>query len=1354
MTASMSSHNDAAEAYAKALQAYEACDVDPVAIGQWCIPELDAQMLVEHVVRDRPKRVLEVGTYVGVSTLLIAISADRDTSIVSIDPNFPLRVEMASMGSALGRLDGAMRTQDVARAAARQIGVDGRIRFVNGGFATGKTFASARTGLNTEVPIIGPSVCEAFGPFDLIFIDGLHYAWAVEADLRLAAKALAPGGTILMHDCIGMWGTNVRAGIYRFLDDNPEFRLLFPPFHSLYSSIGTVFRTHEHPELAAAFRADEPQGSDLSALTTSLAGSIVNRLRVRSVIELVRSQPVAERAFADLGVPVSVVTLSVEPDSNGSPPQQRVPEGTLVVSLGALDHLPDYRVEQLLRWLRNHQLVALLGFTPPGESGVAGRESRSLRQVLRLASDAGLKAAGLSRLDLDPVQFGFKDQTVESVATSFCNNLVLVGPSAPIHRLEQDQGAAVFPLHETQAENLEQEDLLRLHYVVAFRRLFADSRAMARSDADLRRQLGEQIARSEDLVGQIGELSAALVPLAAIRMLASPLREALAPMRRFFGALRRGPANLKSICRTLFIRHLDDVPKVVIASALTDAERRGVTPICVFLSYHAEPGMLRKLLTDPRVESVGSKDNPAQSLLPEDLAKDPRVGYYWEPGHWSLPERSTHIYFVGPWRLMTLAMLWTAVRHGVQSLRVRVAKSWAPMPLPAMRQAKAVARAMRVGLLVRAMKAGGSKIAGALRMILSLPQMIARHFHRAVKQAYRIRKTLFIRYLDDMPEVLITSALTDAEQRGVTPICVFLSYHAEPGTLRKLLTDPRVESVGNKDNPAQSLLPEDLAKDPRVGYYWEPGHWSLPERSTHIYFVGPWRLMTKEMLREAFRRGVASLRVRVAVSWVSVPLTAICDLHHRARPLVRAARYSLDKARALSWWARRIAFRTVTLLWPDAIDLASRLAGPAGLQGMYPKHVFGRALHAVKAQADTVPRRVVHVCGNLQPGGAERQLVYTLEGLCRQNLESVQLLCHNLTPGTKHRHDFYLPAVAATGAKVREIRRRTTTIDFSSMPAPLRHIARFVPVGLALDISDLYWEFTELRPEVVHAWLDWDNVRTGPAAVLAGVPKVILSCRNINPSHFELYQPYMDAVYRALAQAPNVTLINNSRAGAEDYADWIGIHPSRIGVINNALDFGTQARSSPEAAASLRHSFGIPADAFVVGGVFRLEEEKRPLFWLETAALVAREIDSAWFVIFGQGRMQDQVQRKAKQIGLGDRFILAGITYQVLQAMSMMDVLLLTSRGEGLPNVLLEAQWVGTPVVTTDVGGAKEAIEPGVTGWAVASDRASDVSRQITCLHRNPVVLAEARNYGPAFVRKQFGVARMISQTMKVYGYQ
>ena len=67
---------------------------------------------------------------------------------------------------------------------------------------------------------------------------------------------------------------------------------------------------------------------------------------------------------------------------------------------------------------------------------------------------------------------------------------------------------------------------------------------------------------------------------------------------------------------------------------------------------------------------------------------------------------------------------------------------------------------------------------------------------------------------------------------------------------------------------------------------------------------------------------------------------------------------------------------------------------------------------------------------------------------------------------------------------------------------------------------------------------------------------------------------------------------------------------------------------------------------------------------------------------------------------------------------------------EGLPNVLLEAQWVGTPVVTTDAGGAKEAIDPGVTGWCVSSTQPIDLAHHIIALHRDEAALAEARDMG------------------------
>jgi glycosyltransferase involved in cell wall biosynthesis len=441
------------------------------------------------------------------------------------------------------------------------------------------------------------------------------------------------------------------------------------------------------------------------------------------------------------------------------------------------------------------------------------------------------------------------------------------------------------------------------------------------------------------------------------------------------------------------------------------------------------------------------------------------------------------------------------------------------------------------------------------------------------------------------------------------------------------------------------------------------------------------------------------------------------------------------------------------LLDPDAIELSARIASPQKIKGVSLERVLTHVVRTAAVSFAPESRRIVQVCANLQPGGAERQLVYTLQGLVDRDVESVQLLCHNLTRDTNHRYDFYLPSLEAFGITPREVQRRTSLSDPSSIPLPLRKIERLLPSSLTTDIANLYWEFTEIRPEIVHAWLDWDNVRAGLAGVLAGVPKVILSGRNINPSHFALYQPYMEPAYRLLARHPSVTLINNSRAGADDYADWIGIPRDQIVVVYNGVDFRNRGRLTASAAAAFRTSLGVPADAYVTGGVVRLEEEKRPLLWVKTAARVANAVPSAWFVLFGQGRMRDQVERTAKQLGLGKRLVLAGITEDVISAMSIMDVLLLTSSGEGLPNVVLEAQWAGTPVVATDVGGTKEAMELGMTGWALPSSSANDLADRIVWLHEHPHACLEARTRGPLFVREKFGIERMLRDTMSVYGF-
>jgi glycosyltransferase involved in cell wall biosynthesis len=464
--------------------------------------------------------------------------------------------------------------------------------------------------------------------------------------------------------------------------------------------------------------------------------------------------------------------------------------------------------------------------------------------------------------------------------------------------------------------------------------------------------------------------------------------------------------------------------------------------------------------------------------------------------------------------------------------------------------------------------------------------------------------------------------------------------------------------------------------------------------------------------------------------WLSVPLPFI-------RVIGQASRSARRAGGILVGQARRIGARALG---------RGRVLDPASMQ-----RLFEQLLHMRAESYTPVARTIVHVCGNLQHGGAERQLVYTLQGLACLNYESVQLLCHNIEPG-RDQYDFYAPMLVAAGIHFRQIRRAAASAGFAGMPPPLRKLVRRLPAGLAEDVADLYQEFTRLRPGVVHAWLDWDNVRAGLAAVLAGVPKVILSGRSVNPSHFEFYKPYMASAYRALAQIPVVSIINNSRAGADDYADWIGIPRGRIRVIHNAVDFGARSRLSPQDAREARAALGIPADAFVVGGVFRLEAEKRPLLWIETATRVAEELPDSWFLIYGRGRMQRQLIRAAEEGGFGNRLVLPGLTQDIVSAMSIMDVLLLTSLVEGLPNVLLEAQWSGTPAVTTDAGGASEAISPNVTGWAVSSGTARELADRILWLHGNPQVRSAVRDQGPAFVRENFGIDRMVAETAKLYG--
>ena len=468
-------------------------------------------------------------------------------------------------------------------------------------------------------------------------------------------------------------------------------------------------------------------------------------------------------------------------------------------------------------------------------------------------------------------------------------------------------------------------------------------------------------------------------------------------------------------------------------------------------------------------------------------------------------------------------------------------------------------------------------------------------------------------------------ALAHAARHGDVAPCLMLSWEESDAAVDKLLADPRIGSLGVKGGHGES--PENYQPtSPRIGRYFDLGDWSLPSPHDTVYFVGPWHCMTPLMVSRAMNGDVRRLRTKVGFLWLRLPTRSlrrfvkVVRLAYRLRARAKDAFYRLKRGLTEGSLRLNRALRSAPVVKQYVLTLQK--ACNLLVKNATPRTGYVRG-------------RVVIVCGNLSPGGAERQAANTAIGLVETNIKDVHFLAHNLHQGPEN-YDFHLPRVRAAGVLVREIERTPAGVDEPAMPKELQRVARGLPDyrnDFLADIADLVREFERLRPEVVHAWLDWDNTRAGLAAAIAGVPKIILSGRNINPSHFLLYQPYMDPAYRALAKLAHVTLINNSRAGADDYADWIGIARNRIKVVHNGISFGELRRLAPEAIAAQRRALGIAENDFVVGGIFRFEAEKQPLLWLDVAKRIRRAVPEARFLLYGHGRMRNRRRGQDQRIG-------------------------------------------------------------------------------------------------------------------------
>jgi glycosyltransferase involved in cell wall biosynthesis len=392
---------------------------------------------------------------------------------------------------------------------------------------------------------------------------------------------------------------------------------------------------------------------------------------------------------------------------------------------------------------------------------------------------------------------------------------------------------------------------------------------------------------------------------------------------------------------------------------------------------------------------------------------------------------------------------------------------------------------------------------------------------------------------------------------------------------------------------------------------------------------------------------------------------------------------------------------------------------------------------------------IVHAIGSLGAGGSERQLRTAVANM-QTKVDSVKVLCINPKDEAA---DFFARELASDGIEV------TWNVSgrhdhFFAPQYILQCTRKLESVSLPVEVVDtasgFVSQFERLKPAVVHSWLDYANVTAGLAAVLCGVPKIVLGFRSMAPFHFGLYKSYFRPIYRALLSSPGIVMTANSRAGAHDYASWLGIDPARIVIINNAIDLSALSEPSAEKLAAFRDEFGLGSDP-VVGTVGRLAEEKRPFLWLQIACEVLKRRPQTKFLWVGGGPLETELRKEIASRGIGDRVVVAGVRKDIGTVLSALSVFLLTSRQEGLPNVLIEAQALGVPVVSAAVGGALETFQEGISGLGVSGSWAADYASAVTRLLDDPKALVRAKRYGPTLVKERFSVDSAVDKMLALY---
>lgn len=370
---------------------------------------------------------------------------------------------------------------------------------------------------------------------------------------------------------------------------------------------------------------------------------------------------------------------------------------------------------------------------------------------------------------------------------------------------------------------------------------------------------------------------------------------------------------------------------------------------------------------------------------------------------------------------------------------------------------------------------------------------------------------------------------------------------------------------------------------------------------------------------------------------------------------------------------------------------------------------------------------VLQLIDSFNQGGSERQA-----------LQLTRLLYNT------GRYNVHLACLSPDGSL------RSTIEDLDLGEIPSFPLTSFYDRNAVTQLRRLVRWLRSAGIDILHTHDFYTNVFGMSGGVLARLPVRIASMRETSGMRSGA-QAHVQKFLYSLSHH----IVANSNAVREKLvAD--GTSAEKVTVVYNGLDLRrldtNVSRTEAMAMFGLPPSDeGRPPQRFIsIVANMRHEVKDYPMF-LRSARRVKDAIPDAAFLLAGEGELSDSLRALARELGIEDSTFFLGRCENVAELLSISEVCVLSSKAEGFSNSILEYMAAARPVVVTDVGGAREVVAEGETGYLVASGDDATMAARLIALLRDPETARLMGTKGRWVVEEKFSCEAQLARTEELY---